>query len=300
MGLISRLYNWVSGTISSSEVNAEFDQVLTLVNGNLDSNNLAADAVGTSDIADGAVTTAKLAADAVTTAKILDVNVTNAKLAADAVTTAKILDANVTNAKLAADAVDKTIINADVAGLGLSQAAGGELDVNVDASTIEINADTLRVKDAGITDTKLASSTTDVSCSVHRNNLNQSISDNLETKIQFTTEEYDTNNDFDTTNYKFTPTVAGKYLLVLSCTFLVASGTGLGMVYIRKNGSTYKKVAETILSTSVQARANGTVLVTANGTDYFEMYVYQDSGSSLNVGGSSSATFFQAVRCPFT
>jgi len=45
-----------------------------------------------------------------------------------------------------------------VAGAGLAK-SGNELSVNVDDSTIEINADTLRVKDAGITNAKLATST---------------------------------------------------------------------------------------------------------------------------------------------
>jgi hypothetical protein len=54
------------------------------------------------------------------------------------------------------DAVTKEKINADVAGDGLSQAAGGELDVNVDDVTLETNADTVRVKDLGIGTAKLA------------------------------------------------------------------------------------------------------------------------------------------------
>lgn len=54
------------------------------------------------------------------------------------------------------DAVDKDKIAADVAGSGLGQNANGSLEVNVDGSTIEINSDTLRVKDGGITTAKLA------------------------------------------------------------------------------------------------------------------------------------------------
>ena len=64
-------------------------------------------------------------------------------------------------ARLANDAVDKDKIAADVAGLGLSQAVGGELDVNVDDSSIEVNVDTLRVKALGITNAMLAGSIAD-------------------------------------------------------------------------------------------------------------------------------------------
>lgn len=54
------------------------------------------------------------------------------------------------------DSVDKAKINADVAGDGLGQAIDGALKVNVDDSTIEISTDSLRVKDLGIVEAKLA------------------------------------------------------------------------------------------------------------------------------------------------
>lgn len=57
-------------------------------------------------------------------------------------------DAQVTEVKLAAS----------VAGNGLSGGAGSALAVNVDGSTLEINSDALRVRDAGITLAKLATS----------------------------------------------------------------------------------------------------------------------------------------------
>ena len=107
-------------------------------------------------VKDLGITSAKLAADSVITTKILDSNVTANKLASDSVTTVKILDSNVTTAKLANDSVDKDKINADVAGNGLGQNVDGSLEVNVDGSTLEINADSLRVKDLGITNAKIA------------------------------------------------------------------------------------------------------------------------------------------------
>lgn len=93
-------------------------------------------------IEDGVVTTSKLdgtaGSEAVTTAKIRDLNVTTGKIADAAVTAAKIASA--------------------VAGSGLSGGAGTALAVNVDDSTVEINTDALRVKDAGITSAKLSTS----------------------------------------------------------------------------------------------------------------------------------------------
>lgn len=78
---------------------------------------------------------------------VVDAGITAAKLATDSVTTVKI----------AADAVTAAKINSDVAGAAIVQnGTTGALDVNVDASTIEIDTDTLRVKNLGITEAKLA------------------------------------------------------------------------------------------------------------------------------------------------
>lgn len=89
--------------------------------------------------------------------------VTDTKLASDASNDANravgsnhIKTSAVTTAKIADDAVDKTKIAADVAGAGLGQNVDGSLEVNVDNSTVEINSDSLRVKDLGITTAKLA------------------------------------------------------------------------------------------------------------------------------------------------
>lgn len=93
--------------------------------------------LGSSGIADDAITGAKIVADAVGPSEI----------ATSAVGTTELADAGVTEAKLAAS----------VAGSGLAGGAGTALSVGVDGSTIEINADAIRVKDGGITNAKAAS-----------------------------------------------------------------------------------------------------------------------------------------------
>jgi len=47
----------------------------------------------------------------------------------------QVKDLGISTAKIAADAVDKTKINADVAGEGIAQAAGGELDLDINGLT---------------------------------------------------------------------------------------------------------------------------------------------------------------------
>ena len=108
----------------------------------LDSGSVSSTAI----LADNIITAAKMQSDSITTTKIVNLNVTADKLASNAVTTGKILNANVTAVKLASD----------VAGDGLTSTSG-VLSVNVDASTIEINAGTLRIKNGGVTAAKLNS-----------------------------------------------------------------------------------------------------------------------------------------------
>lgn len=98
-------------------------------------------------VIDGSITEVKLADDAVTSAKIADNAVTSAHIAPGTVIAADIADNTITEAKL----------TTSVAGNGLAGGNGTALSVNVDNSTIEINSDSLRLKDSGITSAKLGS-----------------------------------------------------------------------------------------------------------------------------------------------
>ncbi|MCC6192256.1 MAG: hypothetical protein IT318_24760 [Anaerolineales bacterium] len=68
-------------------------------------------------------------------------------------------DAIVTTAKLADNAVTAAKIAAAVAGNGLAGGGGAALSVNVDGVGIEIAADTLQLKDGGVTAAKIANRT---------------------------------------------------------------------------------------------------------------------------------------------
>jgi hypothetical protein len=71
---------------------------------------------------------------------------------------------------------------------------------------------------------------------------NQGITASTWTKVTFKTETFDTNNNFDsTTNYRFTPTVAGYYQINLSIQFGATNYGGIIISAIYKNGSNYKE-----------------------------------------------------------
>jgi hypothetical protein len=121
-------------------------------------------------------------------------------------------------------------------------------------------------------------------------NANQAITASTWTKVQFNTEEFDTANCFDsTTNYRFTPTVAGYYQF----TGQVESSGNQAYLYtsIYKNGTEFKRS-----STGNNVGTGNTIsaLIYMNGTtDYVELYVL--FASSLNVASGASVGYFQGV-----
>ncbi len=135
------------------------------------------------------------------------------------------------------------------------------------------------------------------SFSAHRNSATQSINSGSATKVQWTHEEFDTNNNFDNaTNYRFTPTVAGKYVLEANISFTVSVDTAIVGIYIYKNGAAYK-YAQYHMSTTKAASAHISCIADANGTtDYFEVFAVQDTGGAKNLSGIPSECRFSGSR----
>lgn len=107
----------------------------------------------------------------------------------------------------------------------------------------------------------------------------QSISSGTWTKVQLNGETFDTANCFDsTTNYRFTPNVAGYYSITAALGLGGSSMTRC-LLAIWKNGSEY--FVGTDFSIQV-ARLNSGTLVYLNGTtDYIELYGYIIATSPL-------------------
>jgi hypothetical protein len=117
------------------------------------------------------------------------------------------------------------------------------------------------------------------------------VSANTFVKIALNTETFDTNNCFDsTTNYRFTPTVAGYYQITGRAG--VYSTTGVVSCYcsIYKNGTRYKRGSDG----GVAAASNVSDIVYFNGsTDYVELYIYQFNGATAMLdGGEAQRTYF--------
>lgn len=140
---------------SAGDLDVQVDDSSIEVNG---SNKLQVKANGITSamIGTNQVTGNEIAALAVSTANLSDSSVTSAKLGASSVSAVKIASNAVTSDKIQSNAVTEAKIATSVAGDGLSGGNGSALAVNVDDSGIEIAADTLQLKNLGISTAKLA------------------------------------------------------------------------------------------------------------------------------------------------
>ena len=131
---------------------------------------------------------------------------------------------------------------------------------------------------------------------------NQTITNNTLVKAQIDTEIFDTDNCYDSsTNYRFTPTVAGKYYVYAS-SLLTTDSTQLqaANVSIYKNGSsTSIKVADYRANPITEQNIDAFNIIDLNGTsDYVEFYVkiYKTGGTAIRATAGTKATYFGAYR----
>lgn len=108
------------------------------------------------------------------------------------------------------------------------------------------------------------------------------------TKAALANETFDTNNNFDsTTNYRFTPTVAGYYQFNL--TFLAAASTSLtqGVVYLYKNGNTVSYNIHSNYSTTGVSVSHSDLVYLNGSTDYVEMFVRATGTGTITVDNNT-------------
>jgi len=130
---------------------------------------------------------------------------------------------------------------------------------------------------------------------------NQDISNTTATKVQFNTEDLDTDSCYDnTTNYRFTPTVAGKYYIG---TMLTQQGGTSELIesriYIYKNGSVYSYSYQANQNNYSNYQANyQSVIMDMNGTtDYVESFAYiSRNGSTSRVLAHTRGSYFMGYR----
>jgi hypothetical protein len=119
----------------------------------------------------------------------------------------------------------------------------------------------------------------------------QTVGSGTYTKILFTSETFDTNNNFASS--RFTPTVAGYYQIN---TCWSASTTGETVVAIYKNGALFRYLFD-LTMTNLYTQSNSLLMYLNGSTDYIEVYAFQGSGSNKNPNSNSyfSGSFVRAA-----
>ena len=130
------------------------------------------------------------------------------------------------------------------------------------------------------------------------------INQNVTTKMPFDNVLLDTTNDYDTTNYRWTPSVPGYYQAYITIHPDVANLTGLFYVRFYKNGGTSDsgigggtKIEYTQVGGAGGNNTNvrGMCYMYMNGTtDYMEFWAGHNIGSTRTIYGPTVYTYAQA------
>ena len=116
-------------------------------------------------------------------------------------------------------------------------------------------------------------------------------------KMPFGTEDFDIKGEYDNSLYRFTPTVAGKYYIYYSLSVIspagVATYSKMLQTMIFKNGAEFKGLALNMFPYNGTNEFGSSVsaFVESNGTDYWESFAYQNSGSSVTTVSSTTSNF---------
>ena len=120
-----------------------------------------------------------------------------------------------------------------------------------------------------------------------RMSAHQSLGDNVNTKVAFDTTDFATSGTYDTTNYKFTPGVAGNYQFMVQVVGDSQGSSELYAVQLRlyKNGSALSSQSDGVIFNFVsnyvrQAPVTLNVCDTADDDDYYEVYAAANDTSS--------------------
>lgn len=193
---------------------------------------------------------------------IENLKVTGAKIANQGVGTSQLADLNVTTAKIA--------------------------DLNVTTAKIaNSNVTTAKIADANVTQAKLASNVVGNGPAFRAYaSTATTVSTGVFTKVNLASEDFDSNSNF--VNSRFTPSVAGYYLIYGLISYnTVADGT---LAVIRKNGA-FDSYGSPQVNDSF--RSNVSDLLYFNGsTDYVELFAYHASGVNESISANSAQTYF--------
>ena len=216
-------------------------------------------------------------ANSVITSNITDANITTAKIADVNVTEGKIADNAITLAKMASG-TDGNIISYDASGNPVAIATGS--DGQVLTSTGAGSPPAFET---------LASAANTPAFSAYAPSDQHSLSDNTWVKLTIDGEFFDSDGKYNTSNYRFTPTVAGKYMFGAAMYIDGTNTVDTAGLAFYKNGSKLFYQMENVDAHSSHVL---TAVIDLDGDDYVELYGYADIASNgtwaMNIDGTTA------------
>lgn len=130
--------------------------------------------------------------------------------------------------------------------------------------------------------------------SANKNGTNQTgVTSATDTKVTFTTEEFDNGGYYDAANSKWTPP-AGICRVTVGLNFTNANMVDQSgfRCEIWKNGVKFRETFSVTSGTGNQGPAQCSCLIQVNGTDYIEAYARCDGAGDKTISGSTNTSFF--------
>ena len=127
---------------------------------------------------------------------------------------------------------------------------------------------------------------------------NQSVANATTTVVALATEVYDQGSVFDTSTYRFTPGIAGSKFFIYGQASISNLTVDKSLwAYIYKNGSIFYATNVGNTQSGVNdCMVSFAFIDTPNATDYYDMRVYHNDGSSENLRVDNYETNFGAFR----
>lgn len=131
---------------------------------------------------------------------------------------------------------------------------------------------------------------------VYRDTSAQVVAHNTETKIQFNAETYDIQSEFDSsTNYRFTATATGKYLITATLELSGITAAGTSVLRIKDNGTIVSQMTSANATTTTRSITITDVL-SVTAAHYLEIYLLQTSGDNMNVDNGATLSSLSIAK----
>jgi len=124
---------------------------------------------------------------------------------------------------------------------------------------------------------------------VFKGDADQTVSSATQTKVIFSNVDYDLTSDWDATNNRFQPSVAGYYQF--NTQIYVGGTITRKILFLRKNGTQNKILQDFATSRVISRESLGTIFYLNGSTDYVEVYIYLTGSLDVLYSTDGSSTY---------